>query len=152
MNREYKQWNIEKKLIPEMIRIYCRGNHKELRKEEGVKGRELCSKCKELAEYAEFRLEKCPFKKNKGFCSFCKIHCYKPEYRAEMKKVMRYSGSRMLFSHPIFALSHVVAMIRYKRDMKKNQKVNNDATIKKEREQSIHISEQNSAKEQKDDR
>ena len=149
MNREYKQWNIEKKLIPEMIRTYCLGNHKELRKEEGVKGKELCSKCK---EYAEFRLEKCPFKKNKGFCSFCKIHCYKPEYRAEMKAVMRYSGSRMLFSHPIFALSHVVAMIRYKREMKENQKVHNDATNKKECEQSIHIPEQNSAKEQKDDR
>ena len=40
MNREYKQWNIEKKLIPKMIRIYCRGNHKEIRKEEGVKGKE----------------------------------------------------------------------------------------------------------------
>lgn len=152
MNREYKQWNIEKKLIPEMIRIYCLGNHKESRKEEGVKGKELCSKCKELAEYAEFRLEKCPFKKNKGFCSFCKIHCYKPEYRTQMKEVMRYSGSRMLLSHPIFALSHVVAMIRYKKEMKKNQNVHNDATNKKECEQSIHIPEQNSAKEQKDDR
>lgn len=152
MNREYKHWNTEKKLIPVMIRTYCRGNHKTERKAEGVKGKELCSKCKELAEYAEFKLEKCPFKKNKGFCSFCKIHCYKPEYRAEMKAVMRYSGSRMLFSHPIFALSHVVAMIRYKKEMKKNQKVHNDATNKKECEQSIHISEQNSAKEQKDDR
>lgn len=126
MNKEYKQWNMEKKLIPVMIRTYCRGNHKETRKEEGVKGKELCSKCKELAEYAEFRLEKCPFKKNKGFCSFCKIHCYKPEYRAEMKAVMRYSGSRMLLSHPIFALSHVVAMIRYKKEIKKLQKNHNE--------------------------
>ena len=69
-----------------------------------------------------------------------------------MKSVMRYSGSRMLLTHPIFAMSHVVAMIRYKRDMKKNQKVNNDATIKKAREQLIRMTEQNSAKEQKDDR
>lgn len=126
MNREYKQWNIEKKLIPEMIRIYCLGNHKESRKEEGVKGKELCSKCKELAEYAEFRLEKCPFKKNKGFCSFCKIHCYKPEYRAEMKKVMRYSGSRMLFTHPIFALSHVAAMLKHKKREKQTNDQNKD--------------------------
>lgn len=126
MNREYKQWNIEKKLIPEMIRIYCGGNHKELRKEEGVKGKELCSKCKELAEYAEFRLEKCPFKKNKGFCSFCKIHCYKPEYRAEMKAVMRYSGSRMLFSHPVFALSHVAAMLKHKKREKQTNDQNKD--------------------------
>lgn len=126
MNREYKQWNIEKKLIPEMIRIYCLGNHKESRKEEGVKGKDLCSKCKDLAEYAEFRLEKCPFKKNKGFCSFCKIHCYKPEYRAEMKKVMRYSGSRMLFSHPIFALSHVAAMLKHKKREKQTNDQNKD--------------------------
>lgn len=126
MNKEYKQWNIEKRLIPEMIRIYCRGNHKELRKEEGVKGKELCSKCKELAEYAAFRLEKCPFKKNKGFCSFCKIHCYKPEYRAEMKKVMRYSGPRMLFTHPIFALSHVAAMLKHKKREKQTNDQNKD--------------------------
>lgn len=126
MNREYKQWNIEKKLIPEMIRIYCRGNHKELRKEEGVKGKELCSKCKELAEYAEFRLEKCPFKKNKGFCSFCKIHCYKSEYQAEMKKVMKYSGPRMLFTHPIFALSHVAAMLKHKKREKQTNDQNKD--------------------------
>lgn len=126
MNKEYRQWNIEKRLIPEMIRIYCLGNHKELRKEEGVKGKELCSKCKKLAEYAEFRLEKCPFKKNKGFCSFCKIHCYKPEYRAEMKAVMRYSGSRMLFSHPIFALSHVAAMLKHKKREKQTNDQNKD--------------------------
>lgn len=98
MSKEYKHWNTEKKLIPVMIRTYCRGNHKTERKAEGVKGKELCSKCKELAEYAAFRLEKCPFKRNKGFCSYCKIHCYKPEYRAEMKEVMKYSGPKMLFS------------------------------------------------------
>ena len=126
MNREYKQWNIEKRLIPEMIRMYCRGNHKESRKEEGVKGKELCSKCKELTEYAAFRLEKCPFKKNKGFCSFCKIHCYKPEYQAEMKKVMRYSGPRMLFTHPIFALSHVAAMLKHKKREKQTNDQNKD--------------------------
>ena len=95
MSKEYKHWNTEMKLIPVMIRTYCRGNHKTERKAEGVKGKELCSKCKELAEYAAFRLEKCPFKRNKGFCSYCKIHCYKPEYRAEMKEVMKYSGHKI---------------------------------------------------------
>lgn len=122
MSKEYKHWNTEKKLIPVMIRMYCRGNHKEERKNEGVKSRELCAKCQELAEYAAFRLEKCPFKKNKGFCSYCKIHCYKPEYRAEMKEVMKYSGPRMLFSHPIFAMSHVTAMIKHKNQLKKQAK------------------------------
>lgn len=119
MNREYKHWNREKKLIPVMIHTYCVGNHKTGRKEENVIMKECCSKCKELTDYALFRLEKCPFKKDKGFCSYCKIHCYKPEYRAQMKEVMRYAGPRMLFSHPVFAISHVTAMLKEKRKAKK---------------------------------
>lgn len=122
MNREYKHWSREKKLIPVMVHTYCVGNHKSERKEENIHGKEVCSKCKALTEYALFRLEKCPFKKNKGFCSYCKIHCYKPEYRAQMKDVMRYSGPRMLFSHPIFAFSHVTAMVKEKRKVKQASK------------------------------
>ncbi len=82
MSKEYKHWNREKKLIPVMVRTYCVGNHKSERKEENVKRKEVCSECKELTDYALFRLEKCSFKRDKGFCSYCKIHCYKPEYRA----------------------------------------------------------------------
>ena len=65
-----KAWEKEKELIPGMIKRYCLANHS------GEKG-ELCEDCKSLTEYALFRLEKCPFKENKPFCSFCKIHCYK---------------------------------------------------------------------------
>lgn len=32
-----------------------------------------------------------------------------------MKKVMKYSGPRMLLPHPIFAMSHVTAMIKHKK-------------------------------------
>ena len=71
VEKEYKHWEAEKRLIPTMVRIYCKGNHKAKRKEEGIKGKDVCSDCKELTEFAEYRLEKCPFKKNKGFCSFC---------------------------------------------------------------------------------
>jgi hypothetical protein len=142
MSKEYKHWNTEKKLIPVMIRTYCRGNHKTERKAEGVKGKELCSKCKELAEYAAFRLEKCPFKRNKGFCSYCKIHCYKPEYRAEMKEVMKYSGPKMLFSHPIFAMSHVTAMIKYKKQLKKQAKRQSDKNAGAEKVRSAQTNDQ----------
>ncbi len=72
MSKEYKHWNAENKLIPVMIRMYCRSNHKAERKADGVRGKALCTKCQDLAEYAAFRLGKCPFKKNKGFCSYCK--------------------------------------------------------------------------------
>ena len=122
-NKELKAWEKEKKLIPVMIRKYCRGKHKAERKAQGVK-ENVCTECKELTEYALFRLEKCPFKVNKKFCSFCKIHCYKPEMRERIKAVMKYSGPRMLFSHPIFAVSHVVQMINYKKSLKKEKKHN----------------------------
>lgn len=112
-DKKLKAWNKEKKLIPVMIKKYCRGKH-------GTG--ELCDECKALAEYALFRLEKCPFKENKQFCSFCKIHCYKPDMREKIKAVMKYSGPRMLFTHPVFALSHVVQMIKYKRKLKREQK------------------------------
>ena len=111
MSGDYKKWEKEKELIPVMIRMYCKGNHPEGRSEN-------CEKCMALTEYALFRLEKCPFKKDKHFCSFCSIHCYKPEYRDEIKKVMKYSGPRMLTSHPVFAISHVVQMMKYKRKNK----------------------------------
>lgn len=107
-NKEYKHFNKEVKVIPEMIKIYCHGKHK-------TKKGELCKDCQELTYYSLFRLDKCPFKKNKNFCSFCKIHCYKEDMRKKMKEVMRYSGPRIIFKHPIFAISHVIEGIKHKR-------------------------------------
>lgn len=45
---------------------------------------------------------------NKTFCSNCKVHCYKPEMRQGIKEVMRFSGPRMIFHHPIAAFRHVI--------------------------------------------
>ena len=108
-----KHWKKERELIPSMIRIYCHGHH-------GTRGRVVCDECRELTEYAVFRLDKCPFKENKQFCSFCKVHCYKPEMREKIKAVMKYSGPRMLFTHPVFSLSHVAGVIKYKRQQRKS--------------------------------
>lgn len=122
MSRKYKHWNTEKRLIPKMIKIYCKGNHKAKRKQDGVKRNDVCDECKDLTEYALYRLEKCPFKENKNFCSYCSVHCYNPCKREEIKLVMRYAGPRMIFTHPIFAFSHVVAMIKHKKQVKANDK------------------------------
>lgn len=110
--KELRAWNKERKLIPVMIAKYCRGKH-------GAKRGELCAECEELKEYALFRLAKCPFKVNKKFCSFCKIHCYQPDMREKIKAVMKYAGPRMIFTHPVFALSHAVQMMKYKKQFKK---------------------------------
>lgn len=110
--KELKEWEREKRLIPEMIRMHCHAK-------QHTKGQDLCPECKELLDYALFRLEKCPFKENKTFCSFCKVHCYRPEMRERIREVMRWSGPRLTFTHPAYAFRHVFQMIAYKRRLKK---------------------------------
>lgn len=81
-----------------MIRLYCR-------RKEGNK--ELCPQCSELLEYAYARLSCCPFGEEKTTCRLCTVHCYKPEMKKRMQKVMRYAGPRMLLYHPIAAFRHL---------------------------------------------
>ncbi len=76
--KELKHWEEEKKLIPKMVFIYCKG-HKHERGD-------------------------------------------KPDMKVKIKDVMKYSGPKLLFSHPIFSISHVVQMIKYKKSLKKTQK------------------------------
>ena len=97
----------EKQVVSLMIRLYCSKKHK------SKKG-ELCAECAALAEYARLRSDKCPFMENKTFCSNCKVHCYKPEMREKIREVMRFSGPRMLFHHPVMAVRHVIESRREK--------------------------------------
>ncbi len=89
----------EKAMVSQMIALYCRKNHH--------RG-ELCPACAALAEYARQRSDKCPFMESKTFCSNCAVHCYKPEMREKIRAVMRYSGPRMIFHHPVAAVRHLV--------------------------------------------
>lgn len=89
----------EKQTIRFMVSLYEK-NHKE--------------DCRELLEYALLRIDKCPFMSEKTFCSSCKVHCYQKQYREQMKKVMRYSGPRMLLYHPILAITHVIDTLKNK--------------------------------------
>lgn len=100
----------EQKVVDLMIDIYCKKKHKSKKKN-------LCEDCKELKEYVHLRLNKCPFKENKTFCSNCKIHCYQKEKREKIREVMRFSGPRMIFYHPLLAIKHV---IESKKEKKKN--------------------------------
>lgn len=101
----------EKETVSLMIRIYCKKNH-------GSK-HELCSECKKLEEYARKRSDLCPFMETKTFCSNCKVHCYQPEMREAIRKVMRFSGPRMIFSHPIMAIRHLIESKKEKKRLEK---------------------------------
>ncbi len=89
----------EQQVVEQMIRLYCR-------KKEGNK--ELCSECKELLQYATARLERCKFGENKPTCKKCPIHCYRPQMKERMCKVMRWAGPRMIWYHPIAAIKHII--------------------------------------------
>ncbi len=100
----------EKETVSLMISLYCRKKHG---------GRELCPECAALDAYAKKRSDHCPFMETKTFCSNCKVHCYKPEMRQKIREVMRFSGPRMIFHHPIMAIRHVIESKKEQRRMEK---------------------------------
>ena len=95
----------EKEILPEMIKIYCNGIHK-------TKKGNLCNDCQALLNYSIFRLDHCRWGNDKTFCSQCPCHCYKSEMREKIKEVMRYSGPRMMFYHPIICTMHLIETIK----------------------------------------
>lgn len=98
----------EKATVSLMIALYCRKKH-------GT--RTLCPDCAALDAYARQRSDRCPMMEAKTFCSNCKIHCYRPEMRQRIREVMRFSGPRMIFHHPVMALRHVIETRKEKKRM-----------------------------------
>lgn len=90
----------EKSTLRLMINIYCCKKH-------GSK--DLCDECKALLSYALNRLDHCRYGGNKGFCNKCSTHCYNKEQREQIRKVMAFSGPRMIFYHPIMATRHLLS-------------------------------------------
>ena len=90
----------EKATVQRMLKLYCKNHH---HSEVG-----LCSECQGLSDYAITRLTHCKFGESKPTCGKCTVHCYKPEMRQRIIEVMRYSGPRMLYAHPIAALRHLM--------------------------------------------
>lgn len=88
----------EIKILETMVEIYCKDFHNS---KEG-----FCTSCEELLNYSRLRLEKCPFGNNKPVCNKCSVHCYREDMRFKIKDIMKYSGPRMLYSHPLMTFCH----------------------------------------------
>ena len=93
----------EKTVVTELIQLYCRQQHKGIDKND--KG--LCPDCQALDDYAQMRIDHCPFMETKTFCSNCKVHCYEPTMREKIRVVMRYAGPRLLLKHPMMVIRHM---------------------------------------------
>jgi len=114
MNRLEK----EQKTIGIMIRIFCGAHH-------GTGSELLCPTCTELSDYAKERLNKCPYGEDKGACSKCKIHCYKPGMRKQITEVMRFSGPKMVTKHPLLAIDHLLRNKSSRHRKAKSEKLDN---------------------------
>ena len=94
----------EKRTIDAMLGIYCQDRH-------GTRGT-LCADCQRLRDYAQGRLDICPFQEEKPVCNRCEVHCYSQAMRERVREVMRYAGPRMPLRHPWLALLHSLDKLR----------------------------------------
>ena len=118
-----KKIKYEKAMIFYMIKLYCIHNHKDYQKihNKTFGSKSICKECEELYNYACERTNKCRFIKSKTFCSACESHCYKKDMKEKIKKIMSYSGKRMIIHHPIAAFKHVFIMMKH--NINKNKKL-----------------------------
>lgn len=101
----------EKTVVSKMIHLYCKKVH---HTKEG-----LCPQCEALERYTHTRSDHCPFMENKTFCANCRVHCYRPDMREQIRTVMRFSGPRMLFVEPKMTIRHVITTRQEKRRLKR---------------------------------
>jgi len=94
----------EKRTIAAMLQIYCNDHHQS-------QGR-LCHECSQLLDYAQRRLDNCPFQDAKPACNHCQVHCYSTRMQDRVKSVMRYAGPRMTLRHPVLSLFHLLDKLR----------------------------------------
>ena len=88
-----------------MAKIYCAHHH-------APPPGGLCEECAGLMDYAEKRLQRCPYGQDKPTCAKCPVHCYKPEPRERAREIMRFAGPRMPLRHPIRSLTHLFDKLR----------------------------------------
>ncbi len=88
------------------IEMYCSANHQNRENEksefvaeglEGVTRRPLvlCPQCSKLLAHAWVKRTTCPLNP-KPACKHCATHCYHPDYRKQIRDVMRESGRRIV--------------------------------------------------------
>ena len=66
---------------------------------------QVCAECREFLSYAIARRINCPLDP-KPVCKHCPVHCYKPDYRQQVKDIMRFSGKYLLLRGRLDLLWH----------------------------------------------
>ena len=106
------------KVLATFIRIYCDGRHRDQPRESvtlkmhdvaAICGRPvvLCASCRKLLQHAFVKRATCPLDP-KPTCKHCPSHCYAPDYRAQIREVMRVAGKRLVCSGRLDYLWHLL--------------------------------------------
>jgi hypothetical protein len=119
MQSAHKHIDREFLTMTRMVGIYCADHH-------DGSANELCESCQGFLDYAQRRLDKCPYGEDKPTCANCPVHCYKPTQRAQAKAIMRYAGPRMLLRHPLLTIAHQLdgfRKARHPRELTREQRL-----------------------------
>jgi hypothetical protein len=103
------------RLLCHFIGIFCRSRHDRERtvpltvELSGLVRKQclLCPDCAGLLEYAVRRFRSCPLDP-KPSCKKCPVHCYRSDYRERIRKVMAWSGKRMILRGRIDLIRHYI--------------------------------------------
>ena len=92
-----------------MIKIFCKGNHPD---DNSNNSSNLCNMCHDMEKYIHNRIDYC--KQNNFFCAYCDNKCHPMDKSDYLKKIMRYSGPRILKKYPIMSIKHFLKKYVYK--------------------------------------
>ena len=111
MRQQTREQNKDIRLIGRFVEVYCIGRHNISQRSDywlpGDLGRlSLCQECAGFLGYAVNRRLNCPIEAEKPSCKRCRIHCYAPRQRAQVREIMSYAGKRMILRGRLDYLWH----------------------------------------------
>ena len=77
----------DQEILTRFTSLYCKVHHGGTH--------ELCADCVEFLTYARERRRLCPLDP-KPACKHCPVHCYRPGHREQVRRIMRFSGRRLI--------------------------------------------------------
>ena len=116
----------DSRTLADFVQIWCDGHHRDRTRHTphtdgaalGIYRKKLvlCDECAAHLAYAEKRRAYCN-QDPKPFCSYCPVHCYKPDERAWQQEMMRYSGPKSWRKgHAIDGIQHVLDGRKYRKE------------------------------------
>ncbi len=109
----------EQRTLAKFIEVYCHDQHKPAEAARIPLGSvdvqeiighipRLCPQCARLLAHAMIKRQNCPMVP-KPMCKHCPKHCYAPAYRQQIRKVMAYSGRKLVMRGRIDYLLHLLS-------------------------------------------